>query len=1285
MIMTLNRYTAPAVKLAWRGIQVARSRGWRAFLRRGTVKVARRMGRDWHDAYQDWVEDTAPSSVELAAQRRWSASDKDRPLITLVVRAEGRPSQDLSRTIHSIRRQTYPHWRLIVVGAVDRPPLTVDHRKRRFVIVGAAPSADIRSRLAEALRGSHGDYVGIMRAGDTLSPEALYELARAILGQTPRPDVLYCDEDHIGATRRARRWPVFKPSWSPEMLLGYHYTGRLTVARRELIEEVGDFDPSIGVSAEWDLMLRLAIRTDRVARVAMCLYHNRRDVDVREEERSCPRRHGVLEAHLDRLGLAGAEVVEQTNGTFRVVWPLDEAPLVSVIVQTDCPERIRRCIEFLREGTDYPNQEIILIESGGTELVTLADQEDWSSSGPVRVITLDNPVPTAEAWNAGAAVACGQYLLFLNDDVKARSSDWLEELVRWAQRPGVAVVGTKLLDPDGSVHHAGIVVGGEGIVVGGEQGGEGSDIFRAMSSGDDGTGWGLFGPVDTYRNYLAVSGTCLLIPRRLFEECGPFDEKTLVAGHDVGLCLEAVRRGYRIASTPYAGLSRRGMRWSDDPIGTREDHRLIARILRDAGIEEDPYWHPHLGPWPGPPSIRPTCFPSARDVLRNQVDEFLAPDRSGPGLDVRDDASLREALADLASSFSIPSWTPSEVGSDPQAAVRFVLDLLRRDGELLQAFPRALSEGPDGAFCRWLCSEAVSRYGLPAEAPEMIRKAFESRLAAKVRQIYEVCEGLTRAFPLAYLPEGRVPFFRWLVARGRVKYGLTDEQILWFLLECDEEPARELVRTYRISPGWQKFFPDALTAFGWERFSRWLSDRYAMDVGCLDYRHHSDLGPLDELRLAYHCRGDWKRRFPEAMRTERGTQALIAWLREHEGVRNPRIVNLLRHVEEEIAHGRHDRLGMNVLAHFCCNSTGLQISSFAFVDSLRTAGVATSCRDVPVDLTWGDMHRDRYLGLEAYNATLIHVQPEPLFPIAYYLARLAPRRDVYRIGMWLWETDRIPDEWRAVSRLVNEVWTASRFVAEGLCRSLDVPVHHLTPGLRIDPIGRISRARYGIAPDRFIFLFMFDMSSILERKNPLGLIAAFKEAFRRDDKAALVIKVSRGRSDPDGMARLRRAADEVGAIIVDQVLPRDEVIGLLDACDCYVSLHRCEALGLTMAEAMLLGKPTIATAYSGNLDFMDTSNSLLVGYKLVEIEEDVYLFRKGDYWAEPSIAEAARAMRWVFENRDAACELGERARITAGDYFSPEAAGRRMAQRLAQIRRERFGIGCDEESSLIQA
>jgi glycosyltransferase involved in cell wall biosynthesis len=228
-------------------------------------------------------------------------------------------------------------------------------------------------------------------------------------------------------------------------------------------------------------------------------------------------------------------------------------------------------------------------------------------------------------------------------------------------------------------------------------------------------------------------------------------------------------------------------------------------------------------------------------------------------------------------------------------------------------------------------------------------------------------------------------------------------------------------------------------------------------------------------------------------------------------------------------------------------------------------------------------------------------------------------------------------------------------------------------GFELGPVRRLDLGSYGVSADAFVFLFIFDISASFERKNPLGLISAFERSFRRDEKVKLIIKVSRGERYPVDFERLKKRAKDVGAIIIDQGLPREELNGLIAACDCYVSLHRSEGLGFTIAEAMMLGKPTIATAYSGNLDFMDKSNSLLVGYDLIEIEADVDHYKKGHHWADPSIPEAVRAMRRVFENPTEARSLGERARLSSVRYFSPGRCGRRMLERLNEIRRARSG------------
>jgi glycosyltransferase involved in cell wall biosynthesis len=458
---------------------------------------------------------------------------------------------------------------------------------------------------------------------------------------------------------------------------------------------------------------------------------------------------------------------------------------------------------------------------------------------------------------------------------------------------------------------------------------------------------------------------------------------------------------------------------------------------------------------------------------------------------------------------------------------------------------------------------------------------------------------------------------------------------------------------------------------GWDRFAQWLMLRYKINASDLDYPNYTVLRSFEELCLAYQCRGEWQWRFPEALQNLAATHDLLVWIREHEGASDPQITDWLSRIEAEIDSADFPRQGMNVLANFCY-PLGLQRSAFGYVHSLNVAGVATSCRNVLSDPRWDDPVPNELLGFELYDTTLVHIQPENV-SFAYERAGLAPREGVYRIAIWWWETDVVPERWKLATKFVDEVWVASRFVADALRRAFDVPVHCIPMGFELGPVRRIDLGSYGVPSDSFVFLFIFDLTSVFERKNPLGLIAAFEQAFCLDEKVKLIIKPSRGDRRLVDYERFKKRAKDVGAIIVDQRLPREELNGLIEACDCYVSLHRSEGLGLTLAEAMMLGKPTIATAYSGNLDFMDESNSLLVGYDLIELERDFFPYEKGHRWADPSIPEAVRAMRWVFENPTDARSLGERARLSSVRYFSPGQCGRRMLERLDQISRARSG------------
>jgi glycosyltransferase involved in cell wall biosynthesis len=215
----------------------------------------------------------------------------------------------------------------------------------------------------------------------------------------------------------------------------------------------------------------------------------------------------------------------------------------------------------------------------------------------------------------------------------------------------------------------------------------------------------------------------------------------------------------------------------------------------------------------------------------------------------------------------------------------------------------------------------------------------------------------------------------------------------------------------------------------------------------------------------------------------------------------------------------------------------------------------------------------------------------------------------------------------------------------------------------------LRREDVGIPPDRFAFLFAYDLLSETERKNPLGLLSAFRQAFRKDDRVQMVLKVTNGDLRRDDLARLVDAADGLPVTVIDRYLSRPDVMALIRRCDAYVSLHRAEGFGYTLAEAMALGRPVIATYYSGNVDFMTPWNSFAVPYRLVEIPEDRGRYRKGVLWAEPDQAAAAAMMRAVFEDREGSAEVARRGREDVTRLLSAPACGARMVARLRTVGR----------------
>ncbi len=469
-----------------------------------------------------------------------------------------------------------------------------------------------------------------------------------------------------------------------------------------------------------------------------------------------------------------------------------------------------------------------------------------------------------------------------------------------------------------------------------------------------------------------------------------------------------------------------------------------------------------------------------------------------------------------------------------------------------------------------------------------------------------------------------------------------------------DSPAR---RVYREAIESGAFTASIFSRRGAERFTEYLRE---VPTGASVNRYAKAL---------WECRPDLRRAFPNL--EGRDAAGLNRWL-FHNAEKIGLAPQLRPDPKQELGPaGVRDprQLGVNL--------AGYMSAELGVGEAARQVGKALAARQVPgpeidvpvAEADFAAAFAELVPEDHPHDVNLICVNADMLPAVA---GALPPRffQDRCTAGLWFWEVERFPDRWRDSFKYLDEVWTASEFVADALRPLAPIPVSTIrVPVTPVEPTA-VDREALSL-PEGFCFLYIFDYRSVFRRKNPLGAIEAFRNAFDPGDGASLVIKSVGDEAWPLEAERLAAAAEHPDVHLIDGVLPPAEKNAMIAACDSYLSLHRSEGLGLTMAEAMYFGKPVIATGYSGNLDFMTDENAYLVDYELVEIGEGAEPYPPAARWAEPNVEHAAELMREVFENQEQAARKGERAAATIRATHSPEAAGEVLEERLARLHQHR--------------
>ncbi len=497
-----------------------------------------------------------------AAERERQSSEvfPKKVLFSLLVPLYNTPEKFLREMIESVTAQTYGNWQLCLADGSDAEHASVGEicmqyakKDERICYRKLEKNEGISGNTNECLKDAKGDYIGLFVHDDILHPAALYEYMKRICEEDA--DYIYCDETTFQGNKSIDHMITlhFKPDFAPDNLRANNYICHFSVFKRELLEGTELFRSQFDGSQDHDMILRLTAAAKHVSHVPKILYYWRSHAgsvaaDISAKTYAIDAAKGAVADHLTKLGMENFEIssTKAFETIFRIRYEITENALISIIIPNkDHIDDLRRLITSILEKSTYDNYEIIVVENNSEKSDTFAYYEEIKKADPdrIKVVKYDGGFNFSAICNLGVKNSKGKYVLLLNNDTEVISVNWLEELLMYAQREDVGAVGAKLLYPDRTIQHAGVVIGL------GAHRTAGHVHYRCAD-----TNFGYMGRLCYAQNFTAVTGACLMVSREKYDEAGGLDEGFAVALNDVDFCLKLREKGYVNVWTPFCEL-----------------------------------------------------------------------------------------------------------------------------------------------------------------------------------------------------------------------------------------------------------------------------------------------------------------------------------------------------------------------------------------------------------------------------------------------------------------------------------------------------------------------------------------------------------------------------------------------------------------------------------------------------------------------------------------------------------------------------------------------------------